>query len=140
MSTGMLGRLYKLKVGNGATPETYTAIPQLKDVGGFKVKRKTVPITNRDSTSEEKLVDTVYSIDPITCTVIQKVGDATQEQCLDDILSARTTARNFELTATDGYTYTFAGFVTEFSQEQPEEKEATFSFTIDPTGDAVQTP
>lgn len=106
-----------LKRGNGASPETFTAIAEVKDINGPNLKTST-----QDSTH---LADTWKGIKPILLeggevklTVNFLIDDATQSYASGLLLDhANKSLRNFQILWPDGLggviaTWPFAAYVT----------------------------
>lgn len=109
----------KLKVGDGASPEVFTAIAEVGDISGPNVEAILEEATNHDSTDGfvEVVPTGVKQVGDITFTINQ-TNATTQEALLTDIQSGAKKNYRLELT-TLGKKIDFAAYVKSISQAAP---------------------
>jgi predicted secreted protein len=100
-----------LKIGDGADPETFTAIPEVKEISGPSGSASIIDITDLDSTHKEKRMG-LPDEGQVSFT-LHYIPKNTQHAQLRTDRAART-LRNFQLLFTDDpvTTWSFAGYVT----------------------------
>jgi len=127
-----------LKIGDAATPENFTTIAEVADIGGPGLKANTEDVTHHGSSGgwEEKIVTTLAAGDvkfdlnfqPVASTHSQTSG------LLRDMKNK--TKRNFQLVFPDtgNTTWTFAAYVTGFEPKAPVKGKLSASVTLEITG------
>lgn len=110
-----------LKLGDGASSETFTTVTEVLDIKGPNMESQTEDVTSHSSTAAwvEKIV-TLLEAGDVTFDVNWIPGHATQSYSaglLKDMINK--TLRNFQLVipAASTVTWTFAAYVTRFQPD-----------------------
>lgn len=127
-----------LKVGDGAGPEVFTAIAEVKDISGPTISLATAEVTHQQSTDGfDEFVGTINSGGEVTFAVNYIPTDATHDATdgLISICKAKT-LNNFQLVFPDGAstTWTFAALVTRVSPTAPVNGALTGDVTLKISG------
>ena len=128
-----------LKIGNGASPEVFTTIKEIKSFTGPGGSAAVIDVTDLSSISKEKRMG--LADEGQLSFVIHYIPNDTQHALLRTIRANRT-KRNFKLFFVDGSpvsTWTFAGFVTNFSIAGAVDGVIEGNVTIEITGTIVET-
>lgn len=110
-----------LKIGDGASSETFTTIAEVKDIKGPGLKVNTEDVTSHSSTGGWKeIIGTILEGGKISFAINWLPGHATQSYSaglLKDMIAKQ--LRNFQLVvpAASTLTWTFAAIVTEFTPD-----------------------
>lgn len=101
----------QIKIGDGQVSETFTAIPEVKEISGPSGSASIIDITDLDSTHKEKRMG-LPDEGQVSFTLMF-IPKQTQHAQLRTDRAART-LRNFQLVFTDDpvTTWTFAAYVT----------------------------
>ncbi len=131
-----------IKVGDGATSETFTTIAEVKDISGPSASLDTEEVTNHSSPSGwDEHVATILRGGDVTFDLNYLPTAATQNAStgLTADKNART-LRNFELVFTDSSTttYSFAAFVKGVSPSAPVSGSLSASVTLGISGPITQ--
>jgi len=123
----------QLQIGDGASPEAFTLIPQLVSLGGPGGSATVIDISTLDSTGREKAMGLADS-GQITCEMVYNPQN-TVHAGLFSKWKART-QHNFRIVFTDSPStqYDFAGYVLEFAHNFSVDEVTTVSMTIEVTG------
>lgn len=105
-----------LKIGNGATPEVFSAIAEVKDIKGPSASVGTEEVTHQGSAAAE-YVATVLDNGEVSFDVNLDPTDTSHSALYDAMEGKELT--NFQLILTDdGATqYNFAAYVTKFERD-----------------------
>lgn len=131
-----------IKLGNGASPDVFTAIAEVRDIKGPGVKADIDDVTNHDSANGwEEVISTILRSGMVTFPVNYIMNDATQnhETGLLYLLVNRI-RRNYQIVnpdATVGGSITFPALVVEFDAEWPVAKANTCQFGLKVTGEPI---
>ena len=112
-----------LKIGDGATPEVFTTISEVRDISGPSLAVDTEEVTNHDSTAAwEEFVATIVRSGEVTFDLNYHPTESTHDAgtgLIADMVAK--TLRNFQLIFTDAgtSTWTFAAFITGFEPSTP---------------------
>jgi len=102
------------KVGDAASPEVFTAVGEVKEIGGPSGSAPVIDVSNLSSTKREKIMG-LPDEGQITLSLNYDAADAQQ----DALRAARTarTATNFQIVTSDSpvETLSFTAYVLEFS-------------------------
>jgi len=130
-----------LAYGDGATPEVFTKIGQVKDIDGPSMSRDTVDVTNHDSTGGYlESLGSMRDSGEISFPVEYDPGDATHDQDTGLLFLFDKDARtNFQLifpvASLNGFWgYEFSGTVTGFKPGMPVLGSITADVTIKVSG------
>lgn len=99
--TTLPGKGTKLQMGDGATPEVFTAVAQVTRISGPSGKAGTRDVTHLDSVVKQK-AGTIADWGTITITVLFNPADTGHTGIRDKLKSAALT--NFKLQFNDGQT------------------------------------
>ena len=127
-----------LKRGNGATPETFTTVGEVRNITGPNLKLDTEDVTNHDSTGGwAEVIPTILHGGDIKFDVNYKPTDATHNATVGVIadMTART-RRNWQLVfpTPAPTTWAFAAFVESFNPKEPVKGELSASIGLQVTG------
>ena len=109
MTAGFTGGL-TFKMSNGASPEVYSTISEVKSLSGLGSTNPLIDVTSFDSTAREYIAGLADGQE-ISVECVRVHSSPSTQDALIAIVDSKTT-RNFQLTLTDGTTpiiYTFAG-------------------------------
>jgi hypothetical protein len=112
-----------LKIGDGASSESFTTIAEVRDIKGPTLELATEDMTNHSSTNGwEESIGTILSGGEVTFELNWIPGNATQSYSaglLKDMVNR--TLRNFQLVipAASNVTWTFSAYVTKFPPDLP---------------------
>lgn len=112
-----------LKIGDGATPESFTTIAQVQDIKAPQLAMDTEEVTNHSSTGGwEEVVATILRTGEVSFGLVYDPDAATHDASTGLIadMVART-RRNFQLIFSDSgnTTWSFSAYVTGFKPEAP---------------------
>ena len=127
-----------LKIGNGATPEIFTKISEIKTFSGPGGSASVIDVTDINSTAKEKRMG--LADEGQLSFTINYIPDDTQHKALRAARASREET-NFKLVFTDdspSTTWDFAGFVTGFSVSGSVDNVIEASVTIEITGSIVE--
>lgn len=126
-----------LKVGDGAAPENFTAIAEVKDISGPSFSLGTEEVTNYSSNGWREFVATILDAGEISFDINFIPSETTHDVTtglLADMVNK--TKRNFQIEFPDtgATTWTFAAYVTGFELSEPVEGALGASVTLRITG------
>lgn len=117
-----------LKVGDGATPEVFVTIAQVKDIDGPGMTLNTEDTTNHDSNGWREMIPTILEAGEVSFDV-NYIAD-TSQTVLQEAQVARTRL-NFQMAYPAPVPADqFSGYVTSVSKAAPVEGILTASVTI----------
>lgn len=128
-----------LKVGDGATVETFTTVPGVTAVTGLRGgQAQVIPVSTLSSTRVEKIMG-LADEGQATVNLIYDPDDA--QQAALETARANGTLKNFQVVLTDDTpsTLAFAGFVSSFSVDIGVDTVVTGTVTIEITGEVTKT-
>lgn len=139
MVTGALaGFGTSFKVGDGATPESFTTVAEVTDIKGPKLALNTYESTSHDSTDGwREYVPGLLEAGEVGIDLSFIPTNATQGYSTGLIKDqVNRTKRNFKVVFPDvgGTTWSFSGYVTGFEVNAPVDDLLTASVTIQITG------
>ena len=140
MTSAVIGKGTLFKRGDGASPEVFTTVAEVKSISGPELSRDTLDVTNMDSTGNfREFVATLQDGGSVSFD-INLIGDNTSQNNLDTDMN-NGTARNFQMLLPNvGATlYSFTGLVTGFSVAVEIDGIITASITIKITGAVTRT-
>lgn len=127
-----------LQIGDGADPENFTTIAEVRDISGPALGQDTADVTSHDSTGGwEEHIGTILRSGEVTFDVNYIPTDSTHDASAGLINDMENrTLRNFQLVFPDGSstTWSFAALVTGFEPGAPVDGELTASVTLTPSG------
>ena len=110
-SDGMIGLDTQLKMGDGLSPETFTLLPECKDIDGPEITPEFADFTHQQSSGgfrERK--PTVKSNSQVTFKCNKLAGNTTQDALIAAASANPVTKKNFQMTYPDGDVITFAAY------------------------------
>ena len=110
-SQGIVGLDTQLKMGNAASPEVFTLIPECKDFDGPEITPEFADFTHQQSTSgfrERK--PTFKSSGAITFKMNRVKADTQQNALITAAQAVPVTLKNFQLVYPDAETITFSAY------------------------------
>jgi hypothetical protein len=110
---GVIGLNTQIKIGDGASPEVFTLIPEAKDISGPESTQEFADFTHQQSPSgfrERK--PTVKSSGTVTFNMNRVYGDTQQDALLAASNANPATLTNFQLLYPDGDLIDFAAYVS----------------------------
>lgn len=138
MTTGALaGYGVLLKIGNGATSETFTTIAEVRDIEGPELELEAKEVTSHDSGGWREYIGTLLTGGEVSFDLNFLPANATHgysSGLIEDMVNR--TKRNFQLVFpdTDTTTWQFAALVTGFKPSAAVEDELTAEVTLRVTG------
>jgi hypothetical protein len=127
-----------LKVGDGADPEVFVTIAEVKDISGPGTRLNTEDATNHDSGGWREPVPTLLEGGEVTFDINYYTG-ATQTSMREDMEARTRRTYQMVLPTTPAETLEFNGYVTNFEYSAPVEGILSASCTIMVTGPIVST-
>jgi len=133
MSDGVVGLNTQIKMGDGASPEVFTLIPEAKDISGPEITPEFADFTHQQSTGgfrERK--PTFKSSGNVTfnCNFIQ--GNTVQEDLIDAALANPPTLKNFQMLFPDGAQVDFSAYAgVRFSNPMAGPEEIAVTLTLE---------
>ena len=126
-------------IGDGATPEVFTPVAEVKSLKGLKYKKDQVEATHLTSPGGFKeFIDGLKDFDAISGTYNYEAGGASETALLAAYNSA--TRKNYKITFPNGATWVFLGVMTECAPGDVDvDKIMEGSFVIKPSGAATIT-
>lgn len=138
MSNAVAGFGSLLKIGDGAGPEVFTTIAEVKDISGPSLSMATIDVTNQSSTGGwAEFIGGIKDAGEVTFDVNFLPADATHNAATGLIRDYNNrTKRNFQLVFPDAgaTTWSFAALVTAFQPTEPIGDALTASVTLKITG------
>lgn len=138
MTDALSGHGTLLQIGDGADPENFTTIAEVRDITGPGLGLDTADVTSHDSTGGwEEHIGTILRSGEVTFDVNYIPTDGTHDASSGLINDQESrTLRNFQLVFPDGggTTWSFAALVTGFDPTGPVDGELTASVTLKPSG------
>ena len=127
-----------IKFGDGATPEVFTAVAEVRNISGPGFAVDTAEVTHHASPGAwEEVVATIIRSGELSLELGHLPANATQDAAtgLVYIMSQRT-KRNWQLVfpTNPAKTWSFAGLVVGFEPASPHDADMTASATIKITG------
>ena len=126
----------KLKMGDGASPETFTEITEVGDIKGPMISVKTIDVTTHSSAASganEEIIPSTINAGTVTFPLNYVESDP-MHQALIAVSQART-KRNFQKVNPEATkTISFAGYVTEISFSDPVSDKRGADVTITVSG------
>lgn len=136
MSKKYAGLGFQLQMGDGASPENFTAIAAIQDLKAPAIKADTVDATTHQSPGwKEKLV-TLLDGGDVSFPIIYDPAEATHKNAAGGLsyVMLQKILKNWKIRMTDdAHSFiTFAAFVTDFQVEGPVENlmKATIKLTV----------
>jgi predicted secreted protein len=127
-----------LKIGNGATSETFATIAEVNDISGPKFAADTVEVTSHSSTAAWKeRIPTLLDAGEVSFKINFIPTNATHSNTAGLLKDFKgRTKRNFQLLFTDTSptTWTFAAYVTGFEVAEAIDAQLTADVTLTITG------
>ena|SRR5258706_5023953 len=141
MTSATAGPGFLLKMGDGAGPEVFTTLAEVKDIRGPAVKVDTEDATNQSSPdSTEEIIPTIIRPGEVTFDVNFIPGDATHNQTTGFLYHVwAKTLKHWRLylnNVASNY-WAFSGYVTGFDGSLPVAGISTGAVTIKITGKPV---
>lgn len=138
MTTGALAAYgVLLKVGNGATSETFTTVAEVRDIEGPELQLEAKEVTSHDSGGWREYIGTLLSGGEVSFDLNFIPSNATQSYSaglIKDMVDR--TKRNFQIIfpTTSPTTWAFTALVTGFKPSSAVEDELTAEVTLQITG------
>lgn len=127
-----------LKIGDGGSPETFTAIAEVLDITGPNLSTDTEDGTHQQSPGGfEEVVPTILRTGEVTFTIQFLPTHATHNATTGLVADWKNkTLRNFQLVFSDpaSTTWAFAAYVTGFQPQSPVGGKRTADVTLKVTG------
>lgn len=128
----------QLKVGDGADPEVFTTIAEVKDISGPPQTMDTEEVTNHDSGGWKEYIPTLLDAGEVTFDV-NYTGDTSQTSLRTDQQARTLRTWNIVIPFDTPETLEFSGYITNFSYNFPVAGVASGSLTIKVTGAITST-
>lgn len=123
-----------LKRGDGATPEVYTTVAEVVDIGEVSITQATADGTHMESAGRfmEK-IPTLLEAGSVSVSLNFLPGDTTQNLLRADMVAG--TTRNFQITVPGtSKVLAFAAIVTKWGPSIPHDGKMTQTIELTPTG------
>lgn len=125
------------KMGDGASPEVFTAIEEVRSLGGFGKTNPLIDATSHDSTAKEYIAGLADGAE-ITVECLRVHESPASEQ--DDLITAvnNGTTKNFQVILTNGTlskTYSFAAVCLSWNITPSYDDANMISFSLKISGD-----
>jgi hypothetical protein len=130
----------EIKIGDGNSPETFTAIPEIKTFTGPGGSAAVIDVTDLSSAAKEKRMG--LADEGQLSFTINYIPTNTEHEALRDARATRVET-NFQMVFTDDSPSTvwdFSGFVTGFAVSGAVDGVVEANVTIEITGEIIQTP
>lgn len=123
-----------LKRGDGGSPEVFTTVAEVVNIGEITTKLNVADATHMESDDAHmEKIPTLLESGDISVELNFLPGDTTQTALRNDMLNRA--KRNFQITISgSAKTLTFAGYVTSHGPAIPHDGKMTLSVTLTPTG------
>ena len=123
-----------LKRGDGGSPEVFTTISEVANIGAVETSLDTVEATHMESPSAHKeYIPTLLDAKEISVELNYLPGDTTQNNLRSDLLNR--TLRNFQCTIPgSAKVISFAAFVTNLGPMIPVDGKMTQTLNLRPNG------
>lgn len=134
MTNARIGFGALLKRGDGLTPETFSTVAEVVNIGAIESRLGTTDATHMESANAhmEKIPTLIESGD-ITCELNYLPGDTSQGLLRSDLMNR--SLRNFQITIPgSSKVASFAAYVTALGPALPHDNKMTQSLTLTPTG------
>lgn len=122
-----------LKMGDGASPETFTTVGQVQDISGPSLSLGTVEVTNHSSTAREFVAD-ILGGGEVSFEIVYDPNLATHKNASGGLLYAlaQKQRKNWKLTlpSSPSADIAFTGWVTKFESAAPVEGKLAAKVTI----------
>ncbi|SRR6266403_1290933 len=139
MSNAFAGQGSKLKRGDGATPENFTALAEVKNIQRTGAKADHSDVTNMDSVGAyREYLPTLLDAGEISFTGNYIPGDSSQQLLQNDFDNRRLGNWQILLPNALGH-WAFAAYVTSFDFDLAHDKEAVITCKLKVTGKPVFT-
>lgn len=138
MTTGALAAYgVLLKIGNGATSETFTTIAEVRDIEGPELELEAKEVTSHDSGGWREYIGTLLTGGEVSFELNFIPTNATQSYSsglIEDMVNR--TKRNFQIIFSDtgATTWAFSALVTGFKPSAAVEDELLAEVTLQVTG------
>jgi hypothetical protein len=126
-----------LQVGDGAMTEVFTTIAEVKDIDGPDISMDTEDITPHDAVGGwEEFIPTILRSGEVTFDLNFVPSNAQHGDANGGLVAAlkARTKKNYRLVLPAGYTWSFAAYVTGFSNSMPVGGVLGASVTLKVTG------
>jgi len=126
-----------IKIGDGATPEVFTSIAMVRDIGGIDISQEDEDVTDQDSGGWTEFIGTLLSLGEITFGLNFLPTNATHSYSSGLIEDAvNNTKRNFQIVFPDSgnTTWPFSALVKKVAIKAPVKGALRADVTLRPTG------
>lgn len=129
----------QIRIGDGGSPESYTTVAEVLDIGGPNLTRDTEDVSPHDSLEGyEELIATLRRTGEVTFDVNFVPSHATHGPAAGGLvyLYQNSERVNFQLVLAPsiGYTWSFAALITGLNMNNPVGGASKASITLKPTG------
>jgi len=140
MSEAILGLKTQMQIEDSSNPGTFLTIAEVLSITALSLSTESVDVTNMDSPDKYmEFIPGLRDSGELSFDINYIFGNATHGSStgiLQDFENVETTVRNFKIIFPDvgATTWSFAGFVTGFTLNDPVDTAVTASITIKVTG------
>lgn len=136
-SSALASQGMTLAVGDGASPEVFTTISEVKSIDGPGGQASEIDVTDLSSTAKEKRTG-LHDEGDVTCEINYIPANTQHAQLRSD--KSAGTARNYRITFTDSpaTTWTFSGYVKGFSINNAVDNVTTASVVLSVSGSITE--
>lgn len=123
-----------LKRGDGGSPEAFSTVSEVVNIGRVGTTLQTTDATHMESADQHmEKIPTMLESGAVTADLNYLPGDTSQNNLRNDMLNR--TLRNFQITIPgSAKIVSFAAYVTEMGPEFPHDNKMTQQVTLTPTG------
>lgn len=140
MSQAIIGLKTQMQIEDSSNLETFLTIAEVLSITALSLSTESVDVTNMDSPDKfMEFIPGLRDSGEVSFDINYIFGNATHGSStgiLQDFENVETTARNWKIVFPDvgATTWSFAGFVTGFTLNDPVDTTVTASITIKVTG------
>lgn len=140
MSQAIIGLKTQMQIEDSSNPGTYLTIAEVLTITALSLSTESVDVTNMDSPDKfMEFIPGLRDSGEVSFDINYIFDEATHGSStgiLQDFVDVETTVRNFKIIFPDvgSTTWSFAGFVTGFTLNDPVDAAVTASITIKVTG------
>lgn len=142
MSNATIGLGTQMQIGDGENPEVFTKIAEVLSINAFSLTTESVDVTNMDSLDKYmEFIPGLRDSGEVSFDINYDFAEATHgvDGILKDFNGTETKKRNFKIVFPDAMvtTWSFTGFLTGFTINDPTDAAITASITIKVTSRPV---
>lgn len=123
------------KVGDGATPEVFTAVAEVHNINGPSISRDSIEVTHHGSIGGfREYIPGLRDGGEVSIDINWNPANATHEDLYEALTSVQSGNTNYKIEFPDATEFAFSGHVTGFEASAPIDDRLTASVTIKVSG------